>query len=823
MKHFRTALYQSALLFSLFLTNCSTSQDKPSDYVLPVISKTEGNYLVHFSNKMGSFWSTETGLYNSHWSTGYVSYRERIFGDIIPRLNNERPPRDKATFNYTPIEFSRVFNGGFKEYWFMPDGEDALVVVYENDSSSPLSLFIEELTFQPESIFTPNKVDSNYVLNLPLSVKSGRWMSISSNSELTVEKIDASQGLSFKLGEQRSLVVLVFAIGDNQNEAQETAIRVMNRRELLKQQKKDRIQALYSGKSLESSDTRLNQAWLWALASFDALNMNEVQSGMGKGIYAGYPWFQDYWGRDSFIALRALTVTGQYELASANLESFLKYQMLDSLSPLYGKIPNRVRPGDIIYNTADATPRFIIEADRYIAYSKDTAFARRIFSNIEAAVKGTLRYRIDQGGFVVHGDADTWMDAVGPKGPYSPRGNRAVDIQALWIDALQAATNIARFKRGEAADELSIMAQESRDMALASFLKHFVVDETDSVKNTITMLDAISAGDVASSQIRPNALFAYHLLPGTEPKRELARNLTQKLGTPWGLLSLDAADPWFHPYHKAEPLYEQDASYHNGIVWLWNTGIWVEVLTRHGMHEQAWEVTKNYVDLMLDNITLGTLPELVDAMPRKGRFTQEFPSAKEFQGISRLDQMSLRNTTNRPPQVPALSGTWSQAWSLSEFVRNIVEDYGGLRYDLQQGFTLSPSIPKEWGDVLIQRQFAGYRMDLRRMSSVSGEVYLLRFEGGEQATATELPFLLPGMQDAVLLELSGFADVYEIREKRGKWMYKRNNESFQPKLRPANPWLRSSEGKEQWKFWKSDEFEVDKAYYKSHLQAVTND
>src|SRR5690606_3365688 len=113
-----------------------------------------------------------------------------------------------------------------------------------------------------------------------------------------------------------------------------------------------------------------------------------------------------------------------------------------------------------------------------------------------------------------------------------------------------------------------------------------------------------------------------------------------------------ADDPWFHPYHKTEPWYEQDASYHNGIVWLWNNGIWMEALVRHGLHEQAAEVMRNYADLMLENVTLGTLPELIDAMPRSGRFESDYPDSASFLGISRIDQMSLRNAAEVEVSIP---------------------------------------------------------------------------------------------------------------------------------------------------------------------------
>ncbi len=224
----------------------------------------------------------------------------------------------------------------------------------------------------------------------------------------------------------------------------QNAIIGMTNNTRLIQEKKERLSKLIDSQHFETSDENLNKAFDWALCSFDALNMDEVRTHMGKGIYAGYPWFQDYWGRDSFIAMRALIITGQFDLAKENLESFLKYQILKDTTDNYGKVPNRVRPDQQIYNTADATPRFLIEVNRYVEYSGDKTFLTRVFKNIQAAILGTIKYRTDKYGFLTHGPADTWMDARGPKGPYSPRGNRADDIQALWMQALQSTVRMCK-------------------------------------------------------------------------------------------------------------------------------------------------------------------------------------------------------------------------------------------------------------------------------------------------------------------------------------------------------------------------------------------
>jgi glycogen debranching enzyme len=264
---------------------------------------------------------------------------------------------------------------------------------------------------------------------------------------------------------------------------------------------------------------------------------------------------------------------------------------------------------------------------------------------------------------------------------------------------------------------------------------------------------------------------------------------TNRLGTPWGLMSLDPSDPKHLGYHKAEPLYEQDASYHNGIVWLWNTGIWVELLLRHDMVEQAWEVTRNYVDIMLDNITLGTLPELIDSKPREGVFTTTYPDSAHFQGISRLDQMSLRNESGVPADIPALSGTWSQAWSLSEFMRNIAEDYIGLRYESQSGFVLLPKVPESWGNVMATRSFAGYTLELRRVVSNGSVTWLMRIEGSDKSSPIPLKFMVPGMDHPVVLELIGNEQRYEVRESRGRVVIILNNEVIEPEPAPPSVWM----------------------------------
>jgi glycogen debranching enzyme len=406
------------------------------------------------------------------------------------------------------------------------------------------------------------------------------------------------------------------------------------------------------------------------------------------------------------------------------------------------------------------------------------------------------------------------MDAKGPQGPYSPRGSRATDIQALWIDALQAASSLVRFSTEPGSVALQSKVDSLHVAVKQAYVSRFFADlDTPQPR----FYDALQAKGTSAS-VRPNVLFGIHHLPQARMRRAITERLTRELGTRWGLLSLSPQDPWFHPYHKAEPLYEQDASYHNGIVWLWNSGIWIEHLLRHGQLERASEITRNYAGLMASHLTLGTLPELIDALPRRGAFVDQYPDAQAFPTIARLDQLSLRNAAELAPEVPALSGTWSQAWSLSEFIRSITDDYTGLQYHVGQGFQLTPHFPQAWGNVLVVRSFAHYRMELRRVIGQNGTEWLIRFSGEKVALPMVLPFHVAGMPQPVALQLSGREDRYVIRQERGRWTLRRNDQKYDAVPASLPLWDPESQGgAAPWPLWDSEPFQVDQRRYKSQL------
>ncbi len=190
--------------------------------------------------------------------------------------------------------------------------------------------------------------------------------------------------------------------------------------------------------------------------------------------------------------------------------------------------------------------------------------------------------------------------------------------------------------------------------------------------------DALHIDGQPSGQIRPNELFCAGYLKEKALKVDAIRQVYNRLATPFGVMSLAPDDPDYHPFHQFEPLYEQDAAYHNGIIWLWNSGELISQMTNLFLQDKVFPVTENYSKLILHGVSLGTLPELLDALPRNTPFREKYPDHKDFVNLSRLDQLSIRHAGGLSRKtVPSESGTFSQAWSLSEYIRSIYEGYLG--------------------------------------------------------------------------------------------------------------------------------------------------
>ncbi|HAE22900.1 MAG TPA: hypothetical protein DCG47_11325, partial [Spirochaetaceae bacterium] len=479
-------------------------------------------------------------------------------------------------------------------------------------------------------------------------------------------------------------VDIYLAWGRNAQEAMEKARGLAQARAI--EAHRERIASFLAGARLSTGAQAYDRALAWAAFSGWSLVTREY----GRGIWAGLPWFRDNWGRDSFIALPGiLLASGQFDEAREIISNFAERQERDEESPDYGRIPNRWRaPDDVIFNTADGTPWFVRACWHYAQYTGDTAFIDAIAPAVFRAMDADLE-RCDELGFLKHGPADSWMDArIRGKEAWSDRGDRAVEVQALFYTALLCGARIAELSPDEPARTERVERYRAAAALLKNnFVKRFWFPEQG------RLADRLRPDGEADLRSRPNALMAITvpalLKDGEEllsPDIEAAilADCVPELVYPYGVASLSQEDPFFHGAHDGSGLHHKDAAYQNGALWGWNAGFAVEALLRHDLRGQAWTLSSALATQILEGSTPGSMSENLHALPG-------------------------------PDGKPIESGAYAQAWSVAEFSRNALECYLGFKPRLMDGLiVLAPRLPMDWTGCEAEPRF-GYseRLSLR--------------------------------------------------------------------------------------------------------------
>lgn len=362
-----------------------------------------------------------------------------------------------------------------------------------------------------------------------------------------------------------------------------------------------------------------------------------VQRGDGlHTILAGYPWFTD-WGRDTMIALPGTClVTGRHEEAKSIFRAFAAHAdqgMIPNRFPDHGETPD--------YNTVDATLWLFVAFYKYLQYTQDYVFAKELWPVLQDIItwheRGT-RYHIgiDEDGLLSageHGTQLTWMDAKVGDWVVTPRQGKAVEINALWYNALRIAAFVAQ-KLGASTAELEQKAQRVHQQFNAQFWNA-----------DLGCLYDVIATDGADAAIRPNQIFALSLpfaLVEDTRAQQLFTVVDEHLFTPRGLRSLSPQDPSYRSRYFGGP-WERDGAYHQGIVWGWLIGPFLTALVRvHGTagKERGRRIIAGFTE-HLHEAGLGSISEIFDA---------------------------------EPPFAPR--GCFAQAWSVAELLRAAVEDVG---------------------------------------------------------------------------------------------------------------------------------------------------
>ncbi|MGE5184841.1 MAG: amylo-alpha-1,6-glucosidase, partial [Acidobacteriota bacterium] len=328
-------------------------------------------------------------------------------------------------------------------------------------------------------------------------------------------------------------------------------------------------------------------------------------------VIAGYHWFTD-WGRDTMISLEGLTLlTGRTAEAGSILRMFA-HHVRDGLVP--NMFPEGANEG--LYHTADATLWFFHAIDRYLRASGDRRTLIKLLpllrDIIEHHVKGT-RFGIhvdDKDGLLHQGAAGyqlTWMDAKAGDWVVTPRRGKAVEINALWFNALRLMRDwLERTGDPDGAKQMSDFAERVQ----ASFNLRFWNERTGH------LYDVVDGEHGDDDACRPNQLFAISLpSPVLDPSkwRPVLEVVERELLTPLGLRSLSPRHPDYKATYRGD-LLARDAAYHQGTVWSWLIGPYIDALLRVRPDDpQAARRALDGLVTSLGDHCIGNISEVFDA------------------------------------------------------------------------------------------------------------------------------------------------------------------------------------------------------------------
>ncbi|MFA5103221.1 MAG: amylo-alpha-1,6-glucosidase [Candidatus Thermoplasmatota archaeon] len=359
-----------------------------------------------------------------------------------------------------------------------------------------------------------------------------------------------------------------------------------------------------------------------------------VQKGSGKSIVAGYHWFSD-WGRDTLIALPGITlVTKRFDDAKQILENYGKYCRK-------GLIPNvfAERDSQPMYNTVDASLWYVDRMYQYLKYTNDLQCVEALWPTLQSIIdrykNGTdFGIHMDNDFLISHGEGLTWMDVKIGNSYITPRSKKAVEIQALWYNALRIMSTLATFLDKE--NQYSELAENVKK----SFRQQY-----------IHPYDVIDTQDLS---MRPNQIFLVSLdFPMIEKQmqRWIVDEVQKSLVTIFGLRSLSPQDSRYKGTYLGN--HHRDYAYHNGTVWPWLLGPFIKAYIKVHDHDatQRRYAFHTFLQPMLDvygESWDGSLHEIFDG---------------------------------DPPFAP--QGCITQAWSVAEVLRTWVEDIENMtpRYE----------------------------------------------------------------------------------------------------------------------------------------------
>lgn len=367
-------------------------------------------------------------------------------------------------------------------------------------------------------------------------------------------------------------------------------------------------------------------------------------------VIAGYPWFLD-WGRDSLISFEGLLlVTKRFEIAREVLRTFVRDIKFGLIPNGYSGFDNRP-----LYNSADASLLLFEQVKKYIDYTSDIKFVKEeIYKYLEQIID-SYKNGIDLDGNNIYMDEDnlivsgtpetqnTWMDAKYLNFPITPRNGKAVEINAMWYNALKIMEELSKqIGKKKNSEEYANLAEKCKK----SFCEKFYN------KKRKCLYDVIG-----ESKIRPNQLFALSLYyPVIEPNSEIAKEImnicNKKLLNKYGLKTLAKGEKGYIEVYEGDG-FKRDSSYHQGITWPWLLGLYYNSLkniinseknrTEKKKYQEELDkfvetTEKTFIDEIENGATVGNICEIYDSktpQAAKGAIAQAWSVAEIFRIILR--------------------------------------------------------------------------------------------------------------------------------------------------------------------------------------------
>jgi len=389
--------------------------------------------------------------------------------------------------------------------------------------------------------------------------------------------------------------------------------------------------------------------WLsWLVLSTSAFVVRSGRKG-GKSVIAGYHWFGP-WGRDTFISMPGLAfVMGKFGVAKAVFLDFARFCQ-------NGLIPNFIpeKNEEPAYNTVDATLWYINAVLQYLKYTGDFRFVeQRLWKTLKSVVQnhidGTLfGIHVDDDGLLSHGPQLTWMDSSVAGNPVYPRAGKAVEIQALWYNALKIMELLGmRFSEDKQAENYFQMAEKTG----RSFVEKFWIEDKGYLCDVVN-------GSERDDSLRPNQLLAASLdfsMLSKRMKERIVGSVQTELLTPCGLRTLSRSDPRYIGVYSGNRE-KRDRAYHSGTVWSWLLGPFAT----------AYLKSRNFSESEREHVFQDFLKPLLT--------TQIYTA-----GMGTLSEIYDGDEPHMP------RGCIAQAWSVAEPLRAYVEDVQLVRPSYEKG------------------------------------------------------------------------------------------------------------------------------------------